>query len=44
MYVVKVLVRHPQGKPRMLKHHTTFCVKQPLSNTCDFYVFLNVVV
>jgi hypothetical protein len=43
-YVVKVLGGHPQDKRRKLKHHTTFYVKQqPLGNTCDFYVFLNMV-
>jgi hypothetical protein len=43
-YVVKVLEGHPKGKHLQLKHHTTLCVQQqPLSNTCSFYVCLNMV-
>jgi hypothetical protein len=44
MYVVKVLGGHPQDGHRKVKYHTTFCVQQqPLDNTCDFYVCINMV-
>jgi hypothetical protein len=44
-YAVKVLEGHPKYKRRKLKHHTIFYVQQhPLANTCDFYVYLNMVV
>jgi hypothetical protein len=44
MYVVNVLGEHPQGKRRKFKYHTTFWVKQqPPSNTCGFYVCLNMI-
>jgi hypothetical protein len=44
MYVVKVLGGHPKDGRRKLKHHTIFYVQQqPPDNTCDFYVYLNMV-
>jgi hypothetical protein len=43
-HMVKVLRGHPQDGRRKLKHHTTFYVQQqPLGNTCNFYVCINMV-
>jgi hypothetical protein len=41
-FVVKVDGGHQPGKRRVLKHHTTYHVKQqPLYNSCDFFVCIN---
>jgi hypothetical protein len=41
-FVIKVDEGHQPGKRRVLKHHTTYHVKQqPLGNTCGFFVCIN---
>jgi hypothetical protein len=41
-FVVKVDGGHQPGKYRVLKHHTTYHVKQqPLGNSCGVFVYVN---
>jgi hypothetical protein len=41
-FIVKVDGGHQPDKHRVLKHHTTYHIKQqPPSNSCDFFVFIN---
>jgi hypothetical protein len=41
-FVVKVDGGHQPSKRRMLKHHTTYLVKQqPPGNSCGFFVYIN---
>jgi hypothetical protein len=41
-FVVKVDGGHQPGKRRVLKHHTTYHVKQqPLVNSCGFFICIN---
>jgi hypothetical protein len=43
-YVIKVLEGHPKDGCQKLKHYTILCVQQqPSSNTCGFYVCMNMV-
>jgi hypothetical protein len=42
IFVIKVHGGHQLDKRRVLKHHTTYHVKQqPLSNSCGFFVCIN---
>jgi hypothetical protein len=41
-FVIKMDGGHQPGKHRVLKHHTTYHVKQqPLGNSCGFFVCIN---
>jgi hypothetical protein len=41
-FVIKVDGGHQPGKRRVLKHHTTYHVKQqPLGNSCGFFICIN---
>jgi hypothetical protein len=41
-FAIKVDGGHQPGKRRVLKHHTTYHVKQqPLGNSCGFFVCIN---
>jgi hypothetical protein len=41
-FVIKVDGEHQPGKRQVLKHHTTYHVKQqPLGNSCGFFVCIN---
>jgi hypothetical protein len=41
-FVVKVDGGHQPGKRRVLKHHTTYHIKQqPPGNSCGFFICIN---
>jgi hypothetical protein len=41
-FVIKVDGRHQPGKRQVLKHHTTYHVKQqPPGNSCGFFICIN---